>query len=234
MKIQKTQKKTSLNFLFSVTMMTMFISSSLGIQGAYAAITQQLDIGDRNSEVTELQTYLAKTASLYPEGLVTGYFGQLTKAAVERFQTTYGIVSQGTPETTGYGRVGPQTITKINGLLGSVVVGGQVSWDSSPILENPKVQYTKTTATISWTTNEPTQGQVYWNDTPLQFNEATGPRQEPFVSGTLALDSGGLQNNHKIVISNLEEDTMYYYLIRSVDNTGNMSMIWPSFFRTDK
>lgn len=218
--------------IFGGTILATLVVALFGIQTAQAVITSQLELGDRNAEVTELQTYLAKNASMYPEGLITGYFGQLTKAAVERFQTSQGIVSQGTPATTGYGRVGPQTMARINSLLGS---GGQVSWDDvPPILSNASVQYTNTTATFRWTTNEPTQGQVYWSAVPLQFNEATGPRQQPYVSGTLALDAGGLQTSHTVMVSNLQPNTTYYYLVRSVDTVGDMSMIWPSSFRTNQ
>jgi phosphodiesterase/alkaline phosphatase D-like protein len=87
---------------------------------------------------------------------------------------------------------------------------------------------------FTWTTPEPTQGQVYWDNTPLQFNEATGPRQQPYVSGNLALDAGGLQTNHTVTVSNLQANTTYYYLVRGVDNVGNMSMVWPSSFRTSQ
>jgi len=226
------QKNTSrISILFGGAVMAVLFFSLLGIRSASATVTSQLDLGDRGSEVTEVQTYLAKDATIYPEGLVTGYFGQLTKAAVERFQTRQGIVSEGTPATTGYGRVGPQTMARINSLLGS---GGiQTYGDVSPSLSNAMVQHTNTNATFTWTTNEATQGQVYWDTTPLQFNEATGPRQQPYVSGTLALDAGGLQTNHLVTVSNLQANTTYYYLIRAVDNVGNMSMIWPNSFRTN-
>jgi len=214
--------------------MAMFASLFLGVQGASAVITSQLDLGDQGEEVTELQTYLSTDVAIYPSRLVTGYFGQLTKAGVERFQTVQGIVSQGTPATTGYGRVGPQTITRINSLL-----GGGVSWnypstsDNSPILSTPTVQLGNNTATIAWNTNEPTQGQVYWNTSPLQFNEATGPQQQPYVSGNLVLETGGMQTGHAVTIQNLQPNTTYYYLVRGVDNTGNMSMVWPSSFRAN-
>ena len=79
--------------------------SILGIQSAHVAIARQLDLGTSGSDVTELQTYLSRSPAIYPEGLVTGYFGRLTKAAVERFQTAQGIAFEGTPTTTGYGRV---------------------------------------------------------------------------------------------------------------------------------
>jgi peptidoglycan hydrolase-like protein with peptidoglycan-binding domain len=198
---------------------------------AQAAITTSLDLGSSGPQVTELQTYLASNATIYPSGLITGYFGPLTQAAVENFQTAYDIVTNGTPATTGYGRVGPMTMAKINSLEGA---SSQASIGTSPSLSNPTVQYTDTTATITWTTNDPTQGQVYWNASPLVFNEATGPRQQPYVSGTLALDAGGLQTVHTVTISNLQSNTTYYYLVRAVDSAGNMSMVWPSSFTTSQ
>ncbi|MFN7088787.1 MAG: peptidoglycan-binding domain-containing protein, partial [Candidatus Paceibacteria bacterium] len=47
--------------------------------------------------------------TLYPEGLVTGYFGTLTEQAVKNFQCRYNIVCGGSPLETGWGQVGPQT-----------------------------------------------------------------------------------------------------------------------------
>jgi hypothetical protein len=61
------------------------------------------------SDVEGLQTFLSMNAYIYPEAAVTGYFGPLTQAAVQRFQTAQGVVSAGTPATTGYGVVGPNT-----------------------------------------------------------------------------------------------------------------------------
>ncbi|MEK7643090.1 MAG: fibronectin type III domain-containing protein [Patescibacteria group bacterium] len=208
---------------------TLFISF-FGIQTAYAAITNHLDLGATGSEVTQLQTYLATNASIYPSGLITGFFGPLTQAGVQRFQAAQGIVSSGTPETTGYGRVGPTTMARINALMGS---GSQVSWDTVPVLSTPQVERTNTTATFTWTTNEPTQGQVYWDTTALRADEATGPRQQPYVSGALALDAGGSQTNHTVTVSNLQPNTLYHYLVRGVDSVGNMSMVWPNTFRTN-
>lgn len=206
------------------------LASLFVAQSAYAAIATQLDFGSTGSDVTELQTYLAQNASIYPSGLVTGYFGPLTQAAVERFQSTQGIVSSGSPETTGYGRVGPTTMARINSLLGGST-GGQTYWDTSPTLSPTSIQRNSTSATLSWTTNEASQGQVYYNTVPLIFNEATGPRQQPYVSGAYSVDGGGLIS-HSITIQNLQPNTTYYFLTRAVDNAGNMSMTWPSSFQT--
>ncbi len=68
-------------------------------------LTRNLALGSKGADVSKLQTYLAKDASLYPEGLITAYFGKATQEAVQRFQRKYKIVSSGT----GYGVVGPMT-----------------------------------------------------------------------------------------------------------------------------
>jgi len=44
---------------------------------------------DRGNDVILLQTWLAKDPEVYPEGLITGWFGPLTQAAVIRFQEKY-------------------------------------------------------------------------------------------------------------------------------------------------
>ena len=72
--------------------------------------------GVRGNEVKTLQEFFARSPDIYPEGLVTGYFGPLTEVAVKRFQVKYGIVSSGTAATTGYGLVGPRTRAKLNEL----------------------------------------------------------------------------------------------------------------------
>ncbi len=68
--------------------------------------TQTLKRGMKGREVYNLQTVLHWDPQIYPEGQITGYFGELTEAAVKRFQKRYGI------RTTG--QVGPQTRAKLN------------------------------------------------------------------------------------------------------------------------
>lgn len=50
------------------------------------AITKTLKRGDTGDEVRKLQELLKSDLEIYPEGLVTGYFGVLTERAVKRFQ----------------------------------------------------------------------------------------------------------------------------------------------------
>jgi peptidoglycan hydrolase-like protein with peptidoglycan-binding domain len=66
----------------------------------------ELSYGESGDEVIKLQALLATDSSIYPEGKVTGYFGPATRAAVKRFQEKNGLAS--------VGRVGPQTLAKLN------------------------------------------------------------------------------------------------------------------------
>ncbi|MEK7067030.1 MAG: carboxypeptidase regulatory-like domain-containing protein [Patescibacteria group bacterium] len=73
-------------------------------------ITARLSSGMKNEEVRLLQTFLAKDKEIYPQGLVTGMFGKLTRAAVQKFQKKHGIKDVS-------GIVGDNTKAKINELL---------------------------------------------------------------------------------------------------------------------
>jgi len=64
-------------------------------------LTRQLARGMSGEEVALLQEVLAADSSVYPEGLVTGFFGQLTEKAVRKFQQKHGLDQ--------IGEVGPKT-----------------------------------------------------------------------------------------------------------------------------
>ena len=51
--------------------------------------TRNLVYGSKGEDVNELQRCLARDKEVYPEGVVSGYFGTKTKAAVIRFQEKY-------------------------------------------------------------------------------------------------------------------------------------------------
>lgn len=102
------------------------MSSPVATATASAVLTRRLNIGSEGTDVTQLQAYLAADLSLYPEGKVTGYYGSLTAAAVKRFQARYGIDQ--------VGWVGPQTMAKLNEVMGQGVSISQapVSTGTSP------------------------------------------------------------------------------------------------------
>ena len=69
-----------------------------------------LDLTDKetNGEISKLQRFLqAQGYFNYPE--ITGYYGPATVQAVQRWQAARGVVSTGSPDTTGYGYVGPKS-----------------------------------------------------------------------------------------------------------------------------
>ena len=79
-----------------------------------------LRYGQKSDDVKYLQIFLkVQGPEIYPEGLTTGYFGTLTKAAVIKFQEKYAseiLTPLGLEKGTGF--VGEKTRTKINQLLG--------------------------------------------------------------------------------------------------------------------
>ena len=64
-----------------------------------------------NPDIRRLQELLANDKTLYPEGIVSGFFGALTEKAVGRFQEKYGVAFSG---DAGYGFVGPKTRAKLS------------------------------------------------------------------------------------------------------------------------
>ncbi|MBI4132667.1 MAG: peptidoglycan-binding protein [Candidatus Sungbacteria bacterium] len=75
-------------------------------QAAVADLVRTLREGTTGDDVKILQSVLAADPEIYPEGLITGYFGRLTAQAVRRYQAKHGI------ETVG--AVGPKTLRKLN------------------------------------------------------------------------------------------------------------------------
>ncbi|HEY0979225.1 MAG TPA: peptidoglycan-binding protein [Candidatus Paceibacterota bacterium] len=90
------------------------LNASLGIAAApapaapiaYCALPETLAPEATGEGVENLQRLLAQDPAVYPEGLVTGYYGPATDRAVKRFQEKHKIVAAGAP---GYGLVGPMT-----------------------------------------------------------------------------------------------------------------------------
>lgn len=77
-------------------------------------ILRNLYLGSRGDDVKTIQDLLIKEG-VYPEKLVTGYFGPLTKRAVIRFQEKYATdVLKPAGLTKGTGFVGPLTRAKLN------------------------------------------------------------------------------------------------------------------------
>jgi hypothetical protein len=77
-------------------------------------LTKSLMFGSRNSEVLALQQFFISTGYITPDN-ATGYFGKITRSAVQKYQCVNGIVCSGSETTSGYGKVGPRTRAKLGG-----------------------------------------------------------------------------------------------------------------------
>lgn len=85
--------------------------------GVAAYFSATLPFGSTGEDVRRLQTLLASDKTIYPEGITSGYFGPLTREAVEKFQLKYGVVAG--PGVPGYGVFGPATRAKILEVFGN-------------------------------------------------------------------------------------------------------------------
>ncbi len=85
--------------------------AALQAQQASATVTllQTLKQGSSGDDVKILQALLAADPDIYPDGIISGYFGPKTAAAVAKFQRKNGLES--------VGHVGPKTLQKLNEAL---------------------------------------------------------------------------------------------------------------------
>lgn len=210
----------------SLAVISALVSFGLSTQVfAYNQITSQLDQGQSNSNVTSLQTFFADNSAIYPEGLITGYFGGLTGNAVRRFQSQYGFDQ--------VGRVGPMTLSKINSLIAA---GGWTMSDiSGPSFYNVNRTQNTNSATFTFNTNENTNARVVFNTSPMMFNEGDiNSNGFAAIGGFAANSYNSLSMSHSITMTNLLPNTVYYYTVIATDGAGNVSVVGPNnAFRTN-
>ncbi len=199
-------------------MSAMIVATPLFAQAD--SLNRQLQIGMSGTDVSTLQSFLAEDTTIYPQGRITGYFGFLTKAAVSNYQSRNNLDP--------VGRVGPLTLALINSQMagGSGSPGADVT---APVLSSVNVHTSSTTATVSWNTNEPTKGAVYYGTTPL--SEYEYPHYVS-ISGSVAMTDTSLHSAQSVTIGNLQPNTAYYYDVYVTDASGNASMTMQTTFNT--
>jgi peptidoglycan hydrolase-like protein with peptidoglycan-binding domain len=192
----------------------------LAFTASAATLTRQLDIGAKGTDVSDLQAFLARDTSIYPSGLVTGYYGSLTAAAVAKFQTKNGLAS--------VGRVGPQTLALINTRMGS----GSTGPGGVLPITNVSVNTTSSSMPIlSWNTSGNTSSVIYYSTSPLVMTESS-PTSGVVISGSSMIGNSDYTTAHQASVAGLASSTTYNYVIYTRDAAGNENITWPTTFRT--
>ena len=124
--------KTILGLLVLVVL-SSFSLTSTHAQGLYI-FTRTLQMESTGTEVRALQEVLRQAPDIYPEGLVTGYFGPLTRNAVIRLQLEAGI-----NPVYATGVVGPITRAILNRL---VISAGMIGITGNTDIIVPKLPNT--------------------------------------------------------------------------------------------
>jgi len=221
-------------------------------------LIRRLQIGMTGEDVELLQEILATDQDVYPEGLVTGYFGSLTRNAVKKFQKIAGIEQ--------VGLVGPKTLSRINQLLeegagasgkvppGLLIAPGirkKLGFEPQPLPgqvlppgiakklvgETPTPPEDTTAPVISDVTAidiTATSAKITWvtdeeADSKVWYDTVT-----PLVVTDLTPTetSSELVLDHEIELSDLTPNTAYYYLVSSADASDNTTTSTEETFTT--
>jgi len=218
----------------------------------------QLREGMTGEDVKLLQEILATDPDIYPEGLITGYYGNLTKNAVKRFQKVAGLEQ--------VGNVGPQTLSKINELLavgagksgkvppGLLIAPGIRKKVNIEILkplpgqvlppgiakklggELPGEDITPPVVTeVKVTSITETSAKITWVTNEKADSKVWYDIVTPLVvaSSTPMVSSTDLTLNHELSLSGLTPNTTYYFIVSSTDNKNNNEISAQGTFSTD-
>ncbi len=213
------------NVVFKIAVLSCFSLAMIPSLSSAASLYRQLQVGSRGADVSDLQTFLSADSTVYPSGLITGYFGGLTRSAVIRFQARNGI-SQ-------VGRVGPETM----GVINSRMSGGMVGYEVSAPALTTLVSTTQSGSVVTFAvnTNVPTRAAVFYSTTPLTaFENVTSNPITVSVSGTGVRADNDLRFSHTINSLALDAHTTYYYMAVFTDANGEVSVSYPkSSFKTN-
>ncbi len=140
---------------------------------------RQLKQGMSGTDVSELQDFFSQFRDVYPEALVTGYYGARTVRAVRRFQKKVGL-----PIT---GRVDEKTRRALNELINTE--GDTTATNEFPaVLSSKKVPSPTPASTPTQPTSAPTRVDTIPVSTPILIPSSTIPTTAP-VAGPLTPSS---------------------------------------------
>ncbi len=224
-----------MNPLFFSVVFVFFLATASAL-AAPTNFTRALRVGSRGGDVVALQDFLKSLPEIYPEGLVTGYFGKATEAAVKRFQKKYAFEQVGI--------VGPKTREKLNILFTSGIVPVAIAPPVSlpvvvpapavaPISVAPVVpvdispplirllaagNIARDSVVVTWATDEP-------SDSRVEHGMSTTYDNAPVTDLTL-------RTMHSLRVINLIPGVLYHFRASSKDAAGNVRVSDDSTVRT--
>ena len=107
---------------YSVVSATLKAAKTVAVKGSVKGVVERADVvtedmgvGSRGEQVKAVQGFLKKFgSSVYPQGLVTGVYGDMTQQAVREFQLRFGLANEWSEE---WGSVSGKTRQALNELM---------------------------------------------------------------------------------------------------------------------
>lgn len=152
-------------------------SGQSGASQSFGSFSHNLSQGSSGADVERMQRALHALGH-YPEAIFSGYYGGLSEEAVKRFQRARNIVSSGSPQTTGYGALGPRTRAELSSASGSP------STSSSSVGSGSQSSGSSSTSGIST---------GVWGSSSTRVEESSGP-VSPYDK-MVTLNRGGARND---------------------------------------
>jgi len=239
--------KTSYRFLAiaGVTAVAALAVAAIPAMAQTPTLTRSLSVGMSGADVSALQTFLSQNNTIYPQGLVTGYYGFLTQSAVSNFQSRN--------EIDPVGAVGPVTLPILNlqiqnGMANAegsrltsntnnaaaVYVAANSSYNANstytgtvaPVITGISINAGRNSASVSWNTDQAATGVVYYNTSPLNLN--TSLTNVSVSGGYNAMTDTMFRTYQSVTLPNLAPNTVYYFMVYTTDQAGNVSVSWPT------
>jgi len=207
------------SFVFAIAF--IIVAPAFAQIATYSQIngTTTLKVGVSGGDVSTLQKFLASNKDIYASGLVTGYFGSMTKSAVKNFQYAYDLSIDGV--------AGAITKNKVNSLISD----GRGMDIYSPAINNLSVVTLGKNVTFTFTSNEAVKATVFYDTNRISWSDPVVSYGTPGISGTGVADNN-FNSNKQITLNNLSANTTYNYTVLATDASGNFSVVWPNRFTT--
>lgn len=187
-----------------------FVVSAQSSEDQINKIERGLSMGSSGKDVSALQRLLSSDPTVYPEALITGFFGRLTHKAVQVLQERLGFDA--------VGNVGPKTRSFLNGLL----------TDRNPTLllaaagTNIKVISLKAPTSLTASAVSSQSAQLGWYDTNTKEGGYQIERSLNSLTNFTVIATTNA-NAVSYLDTGLTASTTYYYRVRAFKVIGNVS-----------